>query len=92
MQPTSTPYTSFESYETRPTFRGVNWDEIIEDSTEAGTLTHEDIPTFSFASLDQIERDLEEQGYSEEEIESTIVGLSELPEYADSKRNKKGRK
>lgn len=90
MHPTSTPYTSYQStYKTRPTYSGVNWAEL---KIEAGNLTHDDIPVFSFAPLDHIREDLAQAGYTQEEVESTIAGLSELPEYADSKRNKKSRK
>lgn len=46
---------------------------------------HDNIPVFSFAPLNQIEKDLKSLGWSDEEIVSTIRGLSELPEYADNK-------
>lgn len=72
----------YKPYDNKPTVGGVNWAEM---KIEAGELTHEDIPMFSFASLDQIRKDLEETGYPQEEIDSTIVGLSELPEYENSK-------
>lgn len=85
MDNTSTPYTSLP-YRTPPTFGGVSWAELL---LEAGLLKHEDIPTFSFAPLDQIRKDLLGAGHSVEEVESTIAGLSELPEYAKGKRNQK---
>ena len=44
-----------------------------------------DLPIFSFAPLNDIRKDLEKIGYSTEEIDSTIEGLSELPEYENSK-------
>ncbi|OGE25669.1 hypothetical protein A3C26_01755 [Candidatus Daviesbacteria bacterium RIFCSPHIGHO2_02_FULL_39_12] len=56
------------------------------------TITHSDIPVFSFAPLSKIRKDLEKLDYSAEEIDSTIEGLSELPEYEDSKREQKSEK
>lgn len=87
MTPTLSSWTDLP-YETEPTLGGVDWAEMM---IEAGTLTHDDIPIFSFAPLDQIRRDLVEAGHSEEEVESTIAGLSELPEYASSQRNQTSR-
>lgn len=52
------------------------------------TFTHEDIQTFSFAPLDQIRKDLAEEGYTQSEIDREIEALSELPQYAKGKRNK----
>lgn len=86
MEPSYIPY-SHLPYTSKPTFGGVDWAEMM---IEAGTLTHEEIPTFSFAPLDQIRRDLMEAGHSTEEVDSTIAGLSELPEYANSQRNQTG--
>ena len=88
MEPSYTPYIQLP-YTYTPTFGGVGWAEMM---IEAGTLTHDEIPTFSFAPLDEIRKDLAEAGHSEEEIESTIVGLSELPEYASSQREQTRRK
>lgn len=82
MDDTSTPYTSLP-YRTQPTFGGISWAGLL---LEAGLLRHEDIPTFSFSPLDQIRKDLLETGHSVEEVESTIAGLSELPEYAKNNR------
>lgn len=72
------------SYSTTPTFAWVNW---VDTLIKAGMLTHEDIPVFSFAPLDEIRKDLMEAGYPAKEIDSTIAGLSELPEYASSNRD-----
>lgn len=88
MPSTSTPYTQMR-YTTKPTFTGVNWAEMM---IEAGMLTHEDIPIFLFPPLEEIRKDLTEAGRSAEEIENTIAGLSELPEYANSHRNQTRRR
>ena len=53
-----------------------------------GKLTHNDIPVFSFAPLVEIKKDLLASGYSKKDVKSMIIGLSELPEYANSKYNK----
>lgn len=63
----------------------------IDQTIHKSNLTHENIPVFSFAPLDVIKKDYLEQGYSSEEVESMIAGLSELPEYAKSKRNKQSK-
>jgi len=75
-------------YKTKPTFGEVGW---VETLIKWGMLTHKDIPEFSFALLGQIRKDLKEAGRSQEEIESTIAGLSELPEYETSNRNAQSR-
>ncbi len=76
-------------YKTRPTFGGV---ELAETLIEARIVTHDDIPMSSFASLDKIKIDMELQGFSPEEIEKNIAGLSELPEYANTRGYSKSRK
>lgn len=55
-------------------------------NTESLSVTHEDIPEFLFAPLDEVKKDLLDSGRSPEEVESVIAGLSQLPEYATSKR------
>jgi N-dimethylarginine dimethylaminohydrolase len=84
--------TTFSKYTQIPYGRtsaisGVEWAQMLN---KAGLLSHEDIPVFSFASLKQIRKDLRKEGYSVAEIDSTIAGLSELPEYANSERNQEG--
>lgn len=54
--------------------------------------THDKIPVFSFAPLDEIRKDFLKAGFPKEEIKSMIVGLSQLPEYANSKRSKKSKR
>ena len=56
-------------------------------SLEDITITHDNIPEFLFSPLDQIEKDLLASGHSRKEVKSVMVGLSQLPEYATSKRN-----
>lgn len=41
------------------------------------------IPVFEFKPLDEIRIELEGSGWSAEDAQSFITGLSELPEYAD---------
>ncbi len=81
MDKTSTPYTQYTSHHT---FGGVDWAELL---IESGMLRHEDIPVFSFAPLEQIRQDLLDAGYSHEEVDSTIAGLKQLPEYENSQRD-----
>lgn len=71
-------------YSANTTSGGVAWAELI---IKSGMLRHDDIPVFSFAPLEEIRRDLLGAGHSIEEVDSTIAGLSELPEYANSNRN-----
>lgn len=54
-----------------------------------GKIYHEDIPVFSFSPLDEIRKSLLESGHSKDEVDSVILGLSQLPEYDTSKRDKK---
>lgn len=60
-----------------------------EVSFEFPINTHEDILEFQFSPLDEIKKDLLNSGHSPEEVKNVISGLSELPEYATSKRNTK---
>lgn len=61
-------------------------------SFESSINTHEDIPEFEFSPLDEIKKDLLNSGHLAEDVENVIAGLSELPEYATSRRNTKGKR
>lgn len=55
-------------------------------------LPKQDKELFLFPSLEEVKKKMQEAGYSREEIESDIQGLSELPEYDNSKRNASNKK
>lgn len=75
---TDIPYISL------PTF---SWVNLVETLIEFRMLTHKDIPTFKFRPLEEVREMLLEAGCSQEDIDGTISGLSELSEYADSHSN-----
>lgn len=77
-------------YSTTPTSAWVNWIEML---IELGELKHTDIPVLTYKPLDEIRRMLKQEGYSTDEVEGTITGLSELPMYANqSKSNAKSKR
>lgn len=87
--PTVGNYTN-TPYKTISISRWVNW---VETLIELKNITHKDIPVFEFRPLEEIRSMLEEAGYSQQEVEGTISGLSELPEYASqSNINKTGKR
>ncbi|OGK64407.1 hypothetical protein A2313_00790 [Candidatus Roizmanbacteria bacterium RIFOXYB2_FULL_41_10] len=57
-----------------------------------GELLHQEIPMFTFPSLNEIRKEYLKKGYSSKEVNSMIAGLSELPEYARSNGSKKSLK
>lgn len=65
----------------------IEWIDLDENE-----LIHRSIPIFSFAPLEEIEAHFLGCGYSKREVKSLITGLSELPEYANSNRNKKSKR
>lgn len=71
-------------YTNPPTF---SWVNLVETLIESRMLTHKDIPTFKFRPLEEVREMLQEAGYSQEDIDGTVSGLSELPEYANSHSN-----
>lgn len=76
-------------YSTTSTSTWVNWTEVL---VKYGELKHTDIPVFSYRPLDEIRRILKQEGYSTDEVEGTISGLSELPMYASQSNNNKASK
>lgn len=64
-------------------------DEYFEIARELNHATEaaDDEMLFQFPSLEQIRENMKAAGYSDEEIEDDIAGLSELPEYGNSNRN-----
>lgn len=73
-------------YATTTTSTWVNW---IETLIETKSVTHKDIPVFKFRPLEEIRSMLQKAGYGKKEVEGTISGLSELPEYASQNRSNK---
>ncbi len=64
----------------------------FSESKDKRKITHEDIAITSFAPLDEIRKDFLSSGYSEDVVDSLIVGLSELPEYEESNNYQTGKK
>jgi len=88
MDSATSSYTSMP-YKTKPTIGEVGW---VETLLKWRMLKHIDVPETIFSPLEEIEQDLISQGFTKEEIDAQIVGLSKLPEYANIKRSKRTRK
>ncbi|MDO8497778.1 MAG: hypothetical protein Q7S61_04500 [bacterium] len=86
--------TSFNFVQTNSEFSIYDFGSISAKDVifESPINTHEDIPEFQFAPLDEVKKDLLDSGHSSEEVEEVIAGLSELPEYAKSRRIAKSKK